>query len=71
MNATRIEYDVGETVHRQPLRLVFEKTTGGAMAWTLHKDPASQRDDSTFVSGIPSDVILKMAEAVRSQQGRV
>lgn len=66
MSPVRIEFDLGQNIHGQPLRLVKERTTGGRMAWTLYRDEANQRDDRSSVGGLTSEVILKMAEAVKN-----
>ena len=68
MKPTRIEYDLGDNVHGQPVRLVCEATTGRGMAWTICRDQADQRDDSAFVSGLTRDQILNMAEAVKQHR---
>ena len=64
MKPDLMTFNVGETIHKAPLRLVWAREHARG-TFTLHKDAANQRDDSTFIAGIPADVILKMAEAVK------
>jgi hypothetical protein len=64
----RVEFKVGETIHKQPLRLVGELQNNGRRVWTLHRDQASQRDDSDRISGLSSDVIKTIAEAVAASE---
>lgn len=67
MSPDRVEFNIGQTRFGQPLRLVFEKGSDGQRGWTLHRDAADQRDDSTFISGLDRETILRMAEAVNNQ----
>lgn len=67
MTPAKIEYEIGSTIHGQPLRLVRSKSTGGQMEWILCRDEADQRDDRVFIAGLTREHILKMAEAVKSQ----
>lgn len=69
MSPTRIEYDIGSTIHGQPLRLVWTKSSSGQMEWVLYRDEADQRDDRVFIAGLTRESILKMAEAVQAQGG--
>lgn len=69
MHPTRIEFDIGQTVYGQPLRLVRHKTSTNQPCWALIQDAGSQRDDPATVDGLSDDAILKMAEAVKSANG--
>lgn len=60
-----VQYDVGETVYGQPLRLCRSRDTGGKIVWCLIQEPGDQRDDRSQINGIPPEVILKMAEAIQ------
>ena len=66
MKPKRIEFDVGQTIHGQPLRLVYERGNAGRDSWTLIQDAANQRDDRHQVSGLDGQTIERMAEAVKS-----
>lgn len=70
MTPAKIEYAVGQTRHKQPLRLVKAKSYDGSVDWTLHRDEANQRDDRAFIAGLTDEVILAMAEAVKTERGR-
>lgn len=61
----RIEFKVGETVHKQQIRLIGERKGNDAYIWTLHQDQACQRDESNSIYNIPADVFLKIAEAIK------
>lgn len=67
MIPTKVEYEIGSTIHGQPLRLVYSKSTGRQMEWILYRDEANQQDDRVFIAGLTRENILKMAEAVQSQ----
>lgn len=66
MIPTKTEYEIGSTIHGQPLRLVHSKIHGRA-EWILYRDEANQQDDRVFIAGLTRENILKMAEAVQSQ----
>jgi hypothetical protein len=68
MKPTKIEYDLGQTIYGQPLRLVRGRDSAGNTVWTLHRDQGDQRDDSTFITGLNTEHILKMTEAAKSLQ---
>lgn len=59
------EYHIGETIYKQPLRLVRNKGTAGQKQWVLCRDEADQRDDRVFIAGLTRETILRMAEIVR------
>ncbi|QYM80254.1 hypothetical protein K0B96_06475 [Horticoccus luteus] len=65
MTPSRIEYDLGSNVHGQPVRLVRAETTGRGPAWTIYRDAADQRDDSSEVGGLTSEQIKRMGDAVK------
>lgn len=67
MKPSLIQYNVGETIHGQNIRLIFSEQNS-KRTWTLHRDPADQRDDSAFIAGLTDDVILRMAEAVKANR---
>jgi hypothetical protein len=64
---TRIEYVVGKTIHNQRVRLVWSVDPYGKRSWTVHRDELNQRDDAQRIDYLTDDVILAMAEAVRSR----
>lgn len=68
MKPARIEFDIGTTIHGQPLRLVRSKATGGQVEWTLYRDEANQRDDRVFIAGLTPEIIHKITEAVHSTE---
>lgn len=67
MKPSRVEYPVGRTIHNQAVRLVWAINAYGRPEWTIHRDAVNQRDDPERVSGLTDEVILAMADAVRSR----
>ncbi len=70
MDPKRIEYDIGTTVHGQPLTLTHTQGTGGEKMWVLRQDAANQRDEGAVISGLSDNNIVAMFEAVSNKQGR-
>jgi hypothetical protein len=64
MNPSLVQYELGETVHGQRLLLTREKGSN----WVLTKEAVCQRDERCVIFGIPSKVLLAIAEAVRKQE---
>lgn len=60
-----ITFDIGETVHKQPLRLVYTRIPG-SHTWTLHKHAANQRDDECVITGLSTDTLRRMAECAEA-----
>lgn len=65
MEPSKVEYEIGDNIHHQPIKLVRCRTTGGQMSWEIHRGAANQRDDQIWIGGLTADLIIKMAEAVR------
>jgi hypothetical protein len=63
----RIEYSVGKTIHDQPVTLVWERDYMNRASWRLHRAEINQRDEPADIYGLTDDVILAMAEAVKSR----
>lgn len=61
-----VKFNLGTTVYRQPLTLIRYRDTGGRIVWMLERGQADQRDDSSNVGGLTDEVILQMADAVKS-----
>lgn len=64
MKPTKVEFQVGETIHKQPLRIVY-MLDGGKHQWVLFKEGVSQRDENQAIYGLTGEAILAMAEAVK------
>ncbi len=62
---TRIEYDLGQTIHGQPLRLVRGFSSANQSEWTICRDEANQRDDRVFISGLTTDHLRLLGEIAR------
>ena len=56
----KIDVVLGKTKHGATIRLV--RTLTGE--WEFHKDPAEQRDDHVFVSGLSAELLLRVGEQV-------
>lgn len=56
----RVEFDLGPNAFGQRVRLVHERTTGGAFTWTLHRDPANQLDDSSVIWGLTDEQLRRL-----------
>ena len=61
----RVEFEIGRTRHGQELRLIHERG-GERGGWTIRKEPASQRDDLNIITGIDTDVLLRIGEIART-----
>lgn len=64
-----MQFNVGETVFKQPLVLTHTRAMHGHPAmWTLRQEQGDQRDDTAVITGLSDDVILKMADAVKGRR---
>jgi hypothetical protein len=66
MTPSKVEFDLGLNCHRQLVKLVYEKMTSGGYAWTLLRDQADQRDDTSAIHGLTDAQLVAMAEAVKA-----
>lgn len=64
MSPDRVEFTVGETVHKQPVKLIREQYMG-IQQWTIRQEALNQRDESSTIRGLTAEVIIAMAEAVK------
>lgn len=63
----KIEFDCGETKHKQQVVLEISHAQN-VVDITIKKHAVSQRDDTQVIFGLSADNILKMADAIRSYQ---
>lgn len=69
-NLRAVEYEVGKDAHGRTVLLRFDAGyPGGKSSWTIHRLAANQRDEDQQVTGLTSDVILAMADAVKAGGG--
>ena len=61
---TKIEFDLGQTIHGQPLRLV-RGFSSNRNDWTLCRDEADQRDDRVFITGLTTEHLRQLGEIAR------
>lgn len=68
MKPNRIEFNVGQTKHNQPIRLIGEKTSGEEYVWSLHKEAVNQRDEDEIIRNIPASVFVAINAAIKESQ---
>lgn len=68
MKPDKIEFKIGETFHKQLIKLVYEKDYMSRGSWSIVRGMANQRDDSATVSGLPAEALIKIGEIVKEQQ---
>jgi hypothetical protein len=61
-----VHYTAGRDVYGRLVRLSLAKDSVGKMAWAITREAADQRDDSATIYGLPSDVIIRLADIVQS-----
>ncbi len=66
MKIRRIEYEVGNDAYSRAVTLFLEKSGRGTMEYGIHVEAANQRDETQTVRGLTREVILAMAEAVKT-----
>jgi len=62
----RIEYEVGNDAYSRAVTLILEPSSTGRMEYGIHVEAANQRDETQTVRGLTREVILAMAEAVKT-----
>jgi len=67
MKPDKMEFKVGETIHKAPLKLIYEKDYMGKCSWSIKKEMANQRDDTSIVSGLPVEVLIRIGEIAKEQ----
>jgi hypothetical protein len=65
---SRIEYAVGKTIHGQMVTLIWERDYMRRDSWRIHRAELNQRDEPGDIYGLPDEVILAMADAVRRRR---
>lgn len=70
MKPVKVEFDIGQTIHKQSVKMIYERDSMNRMSWTIIRCAADQRDDTDTIRGLPSDVIKEMAEAVKLYEAR-
>jgi hypothetical protein len=69
MKPIRAEWEVGKDTWGRQIKLIYE-TVSGKPGWTIHAVAANQRDEDLRIFGLPEQVILLMADVVRSTAAR-
>jgi hypothetical protein len=62
---SKIEFDIGQTIHGQPLRLVRGFSSSQPSDWTLCRDEANQRDDRVFITGLTTEHLRLLGDIAR------
>lgn len=66
----KIEIDLGETIHGQPLQLVaWRHDAGTPWVFDLVKMPGGQRDDKLIVHNMPLSALEAMGRALAMVKG--
>jgi hypothetical protein len=55
-HGNRIEFQVGQTIHKQTVVLIGERQDG-QLTWTLRKDALTQRDETDYIHGLPVEAL--------------
>jgi hypothetical protein len=64
MKPNRIEFKIGETRFRQPIKLIVEERDN-VEEWSIERGMGNQQDNVEKVHHLTRDMILKMAQAVQ------
>jgi hypothetical protein len=66
MEPTKVEYNIGENLWRQPLKLIRHRTSGGNSysCWCLQLEQANQRDDSAAIDGLTDENLRAIASII-------
>lgn len=68
MKPKKVEFEVGQSVYGNRILFIWERDYMGREGWMISRLAKDQRDDDQAVYGLPDDVILAMAEAVKSRR---
>lgn len=67
MKPDKMEFKIGETIHKAPLKLIYERDYMGKCSWSIVKEMANQRDDTNKVYGLPTEVLIRIGEIAKEQ----
>lgn len=56
-------FDIGSTVHGQPLELIYDRDS---KSFSIYRGQGDQKDDTAQVYGIPKQVLIDMAAAAQT-----
>jgi hypothetical protein len=59
-------WDVGRDEFGRLVRLKFGKDYAGRRSWSLHREAASQRDESIVVYNLSAEVLIAMGEVAKA-----
>lgn len=65
MKPTKIEFQVGKDLHGRLVRLICHNENG-RQGWSIRRDAGNQLDQPEEVTSLPGEVVVAMAQAVRS-----
>mgnify|MGYP001002964186 CR=1 FL=1 len=68
MKPSKIEFKIGETIHKQPIKLIYERDYMNIGSWSIERGQANQRDDASKVYGLPTEALIKIGEIAKEQQ---
>ena len=65
MKPTKIEFQIGKDLHGRQVRLICPNENG-RQGWSIRREAGNQLDEPAEVTSLPGEVVVAMAEAVRS-----
>ena len=68
MKPSKIEFEVGETFHKQRVTIEISNNNNREEV-SITKHAENQRDDTQRIFGLSKDNILKMAQAINELNG--
>lgn len=69
MNAKTVIFDLGKNVFGQPCDLTFCRDYMGRAYWSIVRNQADQRDDTSSVSGLTADQLKLAANCIDQMKG--
>lgn len=62
-------WDVGRDTFGRLVRLKYAKDYMGRWSWSMHREAASQRDESVVLYNLSGDILIAMGEVANSRRG--
>lgn len=67
MKPDKMEFKIGETQHKQPIKLIYEKDYMNRGSWSIERGMANQRDDTSKVYGLTTESLIRIGEIAKEQ----
>ncbi len=65
---SRLEFNLGNNPHGQPVKVVRDLITNGTYRWSIHRGQANQRDDSAVVGELTTDMLIQIGQIATEYQ---